>query len=76
MGRAAEEGEMRPPLRYRAAVVICKVLNICVKMPHFGVVFSQCEKTVSSNLIQSKADKIFSRIFCTVSHFSISGMIG
>jgi len=67
---------MRPPLHDRAAQVICKVLNICVKMPHLGAVFSQCEKTLSSHRIQFKADKKFSRIFCTVSHFSISGMIG
>ncbi len=67
---------MRPPLRHGAAPVICKVLNICVKMPHLGAVFSQCEKALSSDRIQFKADKIITRIFCTVSHFPIPGMVG
>jgi hypothetical protein len=42
---------MRPPLRYRVVLLICRFLHICVKMPHLGAVFSQCGTTYAAYLL-------------------------
>ena len=51
--------------------VIRSFLHICVKMPQLEGGFSHCESPRLLQLIDSKALKIISRVFCTASHFLI-----